>query len=201
MINSRGPIVAQWKQIWPASTRMQIQSLALYSGLRIRRCHELWCMSQTQLGSDVAVAVVQASGYSFNSTPSLGTSICHGCGPEKQTNKKDQYLPKKMISLHYHILYHLQLKMTKMNLNIWTKIGLRNMNLLNFLKIFYTLSEYDRFDKWWLNNWKMQSSFHLTVNLSHFSIFGLWIPLIFHPLMELYFLSMVKMKPNSGEYV
>lgn len=52
-----------------------------------------------------------------------------------------------MISLHYHILYHLQLKMTKMNLNIWTKIGLRNMNLLNFLKIFYTLSEYDRFDK------------------------------------------------------
>ena len=26
--------------------------------LRIRHCHELWCGSQTQLGSDVAVAVV-----------------------------------------------------------------------------------------------------------------------------------------------
>ena len=30
----------------------------LLSGLRIRRCHELWYKSQTQLGSGVAVAVV-----------------------------------------------------------------------------------------------------------------------------------------------
>ena len=26
--------------------------------------------------------------YSSNSTPSLGTSICHRCGPKKQKNKK-----------------------------------------------------------------------------------------------------------------
>ena len=45
------------------------------------------------LGSGVAAAVVQAGGCSSNSTPSLGTSLCQGCGPkktgEKQTKKKE----------------------------------------------------------------------------------------------------------------
>ena len=40
--------------------RMRVQSLALLSGLRIQLCSELWCRSQMQLGSCVAVAVVQA---------------------------------------------------------------------------------------------------------------------------------------------
>ena len=31
------------------SMRMQVQSLALLSGLRIQRCRELWCRSQMQL--------------------------------------------------------------------------------------------------------------------------------------------------------
>ena len=31
-----------------------------------------------QLGSDCSCGI--ASGYSSNSTPSLGTSMCHGCG-------------------------------------------------------------------------------------------------------------------------
>ena len=35
------------------------------------------------LGSGVAVAVAVAGSYSSDSTPSLGTSICHGCGPEE----------------------------------------------------------------------------------------------------------------------
>ena len=39
------------------STRMQVWSLASLSGLGIWRCHELWCMSQTWLGSGIAVAV------------------------------------------------------------------------------------------------------------------------------------------------
>ena len=39
---------------------------------------ELRCRSQMQLESCVAVAVAQASGYGSDSTPSLGTSICHG---------------------------------------------------------------------------------------------------------------------------
>ena len=37
--------------------RMQVQSLASLSGLRIQRCRELWCSLQTQLGSHVAVAL------------------------------------------------------------------------------------------------------------------------------------------------
>ena len=40
--------------------RMQLQSLALLSGLRIGYCCELWCRSQTCLRSHVAVAVVEA---------------------------------------------------------------------------------------------------------------------------------------------
>ena len=50
------PVVVQWKQIQLGT--MQVQSLALPSGLRIRCCRELWCSSQTQLGSGVAVAAV-----------------------------------------------------------------------------------------------------------------------------------------------
>ena len=39
-----------------------------------------------QLESGVAVAV--AGSYSSDSTPSLGTSICPGCGPQKTKKKK-----------------------------------------------------------------------------------------------------------------
>ena len=53
------PSVAQQKRIWLASVRMQVQSLALLSGLRILHCRELWCSSQTQLGSHAAVAVAR----------------------------------------------------------------------------------------------------------------------------------------------
>ena len=41
-----------------------------------------------QLGSGVAVAVAEASRCTSNLTPSLGTSICHGCSPKKQKKKK-----------------------------------------------------------------------------------------------------------------
>ena len=44
------------------SMRVQVQSLALPSGLRIQHCHELWCRSQTLLSSQTllrsGVAVV-----------------------------------------------------------------------------------------------------------------------------------------------
>ena len=55
---ARVPIVAQWKQIQLGTMRLQVRSLASISGLRIRRCQELWCRSQTWLGSGIAVAVV-----------------------------------------------------------------------------------------------------------------------------------------------
>ena len=34
------------------------------------------------------VAVVQAAGYSSHWTPTLGTSICHWCGPKRQKKKE-----------------------------------------------------------------------------------------------------------------
>ena len=48
------------------------------------------------LGSGVAVAVVWAGGYSSDSTPSLGTFICHECGSKKRHTQK--FLFKVFIS-------------------------------------------------------------------------------------------------------
>ena len=76
--------MAQWKRAQLVSMRMQVRSLALLSVLGIQRCCELCCRSQTWLESCVAVAVVKAGSCSSNSTPSLGTSKCHGCGPKRQ---------------------------------------------------------------------------------------------------------------------
>ena len=73
--------------------RLRVRSLASLSWLRIWRCHELWCWSQMWLGSGVAVAVVLASGYSSDYTPSLGTSICHKHSPKKK--KKNTGLSPK----------------------------------------------------------------------------------------------------------
>ena len=41
-----------------------------------------------QLGSGIAVAVVQASSCSSNLTLSLGTFVSHRCGPKKKKKKK-----------------------------------------------------------------------------------------------------------------
>ena len=51
------PVMAQWKRIRLGTMRLRVQSLALLSGLRILRCSELWCRSQMQLGSGIAVPV------------------------------------------------------------------------------------------------------------------------------------------------
>ena len=69
----------------------EVWSLPSLSGLRIWSCHELWCRSQMRLRSCVTVAVVWAGSCSSDLTPSLGTSICHRCGPEKK--KKKLYWP------------------------------------------------------------------------------------------------------------
>ena len=44
-VHSRVPVVAQWKLNPPGTMRFQVQPLASLGGLRIRRCHELWCRS------------------------------------------------------------------------------------------------------------------------------------------------------------
>ena len=52
------PVVAQWQQIQLGSMRIQVPSRALLSGLGIQHHLELWCRSQMQLRSHVAVAAV-----------------------------------------------------------------------------------------------------------------------------------------------
>ena len=58
--------MAQRKQIRLGTMRLQVQSRALLSGLRIQHCGELWCSLQTQLGSGAAVAVVLAGSCNSN---------------------------------------------------------------------------------------------------------------------------------------
>ena len=81
--------MVQWKRIRLGTMRLLVRSLASLPGLRIPRCHELWCRSQMRLGSHVAVAVVYAHSCSADSTPSLGTSMCYGCSPKKQKKPKN----------------------------------------------------------------------------------------------------------------
>ena len=52
------PMVAQWLTNLTRIYEVWVQSLALFSGLRIWHCHELWWRSQMQLGSHIAVALV-----------------------------------------------------------------------------------------------------------------------------------------------
>ena len=85
--------VAEQKRIRLVTVRLRVWSLASLSGLRIQCCSELWFRLQKWLGSDTAVA--WASSFSSNLTPSLGTSMCHGCGPKKKKEKalwKDEAL-------------------------------------------------------------------------------------------------------------
>ena len=49
--------MVQWLVNLTKNHEVAVRSLPLFSGLRTRRCHELWCRSQTWLGSHVAVAL------------------------------------------------------------------------------------------------------------------------------------------------
>ena len=80
------PFVAQW--LTNPTMRMQVRSLDVLSGLKIWRCHEMWCRSQTQLGSHIAVAVVQAGSCTSDLTSSLGISIGLRYSPKKTKKKK-----------------------------------------------------------------------------------------------------------------
>ena len=80
-----------------------MQSLALLSGLRIRHCREVWCRSQTRLGSHNAVAVVQASSYRSDLTPSLGISICRGCSPKKTKKEKKKKRKRRSQAIKWSV--------------------------------------------------------------------------------------------------
>ena len=92
--------MVQRKQIRLGTMLLRVlRSLALFSGLRIQHCCELGCRSQTRLGSGIAAAVVQAGSCSSDLTPSLGTSICRGCGPKKTKKKVSTSLLVVKISM------------------------------------------------------------------------------------------------------
>ena len=78
-----------------------LEDVAMLIGWGIQHCCELWYRSQMRLGSHVAVAVavVKASSYRFNLTPSLGTSICCWCSPKKAKKKQQQQQQKKNSSV------------------------------------------------------------------------------------------------------
>ena len=69
-------MVAQQKRIRLGTMRWWVRPLASLSGLGIQCCRELWCRSQTRLGSCVAMAVALAGICSSDLTSDLGTSIC-----------------------------------------------------------------------------------------------------------------------------
>ena len=72
------------------SMKKPVQSPASLCGLRIWRCRELLCRLKMQLGSHVAVAVVQAGSCSSDSTPNLAMSICREWSPKKKENKNSE---------------------------------------------------------------------------------------------------------------
>ena len=51
------PVMAQWLTNLTRNHEVAGLSQALLGGLRIQHCCEVWCGSQTQLGSGVAVAL------------------------------------------------------------------------------------------------------------------------------------------------
>ena len=59
------PLGAQWKWIWLASMRTQVQSLVSLSGLRIWHGCELWCRLPVCLRSGIAVAQQEAPQTAF----------------------------------------------------------------------------------------------------------------------------------------
>ena len=103
--------------------------LALLSGLRIRSCCELWCRSQTGLGSGVAVAVAVAVACSYSSdlTPSLSASVCCRCGLKKKRTKKLSYINLQLNKLYLkHTKTHHILIILLYHLCIWYNLCIYN---------------------------------------------------------------------------
>ena len=85
------PIVAQ--QWFPLGTiRLQIQSLALLSGLKIWRCHKLQARWQTQLESHIAVAVAQEAAVPQTRPPAWESPYAVSAALKSKKKKKKKEL-------------------------------------------------------------------------------------------------------------
>ena len=102
------PVVAQQKRIRLVCMRMRVRSLASFR-LGIRCCHEPWCRSQTQLGSHIVVAVVQAG--TIAQIGPLAWKHPHAMGAalkRQKTNKKTKVPLEEvsMLSISLSIIYY-----------------------------------------------------------------------------------------------
>ena len=107
--------------------RMRVPSLARLSGLRIHCFCELWCRSQMWLGSDVAVAVVEANGYSSNLTPS-----CRSENKKNLTGSGHKWLTQnRQFSMHDHLYREKVISWNNLNTQRWNDIlKFLNMNCI-----------------------------------------------------------------------
>ena len=81
--------MAQWKGIRLVTIKLQVQSLTSLSGLRIRRCCELWCRLKTWLRFAIAVAVAVAHRLVVVAPigPLAWEPVYNGCSSKKQKTK------------------------------------------------------------------------------------------------------------------
>ena len=86
------------------SIRIQVQSLASLSRLRIQHCSELCCRLQMQLGLHITVVVVEAGNCTSDLTPSLGISLCHRYGTKKrQSSNQSIYVQVNLEKIYGNI--------------------------------------------------------------------------------------------------
>ena len=83
---SEVPLTVPWFKDLTVSVRMQVQSLASLSWLRVWHCRKLWHRSWMQLRSDVTKALVWAGNCGSDSAPRPVTSI--GCTYGHKWGKK-----------------------------------------------------------------------------------------------------------------
>ena len=85
---------------------MWVPSLASLSGLRIWHCRGLWCRSQTQLRSGVAVALVQAGSCSSDGPLAWDPPRAAGAALKKQTKTFTCFHLSQRVGPLYPHLHH-----------------------------------------------------------------------------------------------
>ena len=99
-IYSGVPVVMQWKQIRLRTMRLQVRSLASISRLRIWHCCELWCRSQTLLGSCIAVAWCRPAAVAPIGPPAWESPYAAGSALKSQKEKEHLFKNRWTESSH-----------------------------------------------------------------------------------------------------